>query len=144
VDKPTWGCPDCGSADLMQHVKLDATREGRFRATGDGWAFESDDDYDRESVEVSDEGEFECDRCGKTFEKPARVREGTGIRLALRISGAAVQADENRVEQELEDDFSARFEVIVADKAQVQSLFETLRLFVKGISQSAGGGREAA
>lgn len=144
MDKPTWGCPGCGSADLMQHVKLDATREGRFRATADGWTFETDDEFDNDTIKLTSEGEYECMRCGETFDKPARVRQGTGIRLALKVSGAAFQPDENGVEQELDDDFSARFEVIVADKAQVQSLFETLRLFVKGISQSAGGGREAA
>jgi predicted RNA-binding Zn-ribbon protein involved in translation (DUF1610 family) len=142
MDKPTWGCPECGATDIVQHVKLDATREGTFRPDGNGWAFECNDEYDRESVEVSDEGEFECSSCGEAFERPSRVRQGTGIRLALKVSGAAFLPDENGVEQAMDDDFSSRFEVACADKEQVTRLFETLRLFLKGVSDAARGARE--
>jgi hypothetical protein len=144
MDKPTWGCPDCGSTDIVQHGKLDATREGAFRPDGNGWAFESKDEYDRESVEVSDEGEFECSTCGETFDKPSRVRQGAAIRLALKVSGAAFQPDENGVEQAMDDDYCAKFEVTCADKEQVRRLFETLRLFVKSVADSTPGGQKAA
>lgn len=137
MDKPIWGCPDCGSPEIVQHVKLTATREGKFRASGESWEFETaGDDFDRDSIDVDDEGEFECSACGETFDKPSRVRSDTGIRLALRVRGEAFRPDEHGVEQALEDDFDARFDVVCADKEQVGRLFEMLRLFLRSVSES--------
>ena len=147
MDKPTWGCPDCGSTEIIQHVKLSATRDGKFRASGESWEFDTaDQEYDRDTIEVDEEGDFECSRCRETFDKPARVREGAGIRLALRVRGEAFEPDEHGVEQAMDDDFSARFEIACADKVLVARLFETLRLFLKGVTETAraGGEREAA
>ena len=137
MDKPTWGCPDCGSTEIIQHVKLSATRDGTFRPDGNGWEFDASDEYDRDSVEVDDEGEFECSRCGETFNTPARVREGAGIRLALTVRGKAFKPDEHGVEQEIGDNLSATFEIECADETQARRLFETLRLFLEGVVGSA-------
>jgi hypothetical protein len=146
MDKPKWGCPSCGSADIIQHVMMDATRRGTFRELNGGWAFDGEDEVDRDSLDLSDEGDFECEDCGATFEKPARIREEPGIRLALRVHGEAFQPGDHGVEQELEDDLSARFEVVCDDKEQVQRLFDTLRLFLEGVvgSTHAGPGWKVA
>ncbi len=140
MDKPKWGCPECGSTEVRQHVKLSATREGKFRPSGDGWEFDPDDEYDRDSVDVDDEGEFECESCGGEFERPARVREG-GIRLVVRVGGDMFKPNERGVEEEMDDTFSAGFDVECADPEQGKRLFETLRLFLKGVAESAGAGR---
>lgn len=144
MDKVTWGCPACGSGDVVQHVKLSATREGRFRGYGNGWEFSSDSEFDTNSAEVDEEGDFECGSCEETFDKPVRLRQGNTIRLALRISASAFRPNANGVEAELEDDFSARFDTECVDEAQAKHLFEALRLFLKGIAASVTGGQEAA
>jgi len=146
MDKPNWGCPECGSTDIIQHVTMDATRRGRFRELNGGWAFDGEEEVDRDSLDLSDEGEFECQDCSATFDKPARVRQGGGIRLALKVSGTAFRLDDKGVERELDDDFCARFEIICADQEQVVRLFDTLRLFLEGVvgSAQAGPGRQVA
>jgi predicted RNA-binding Zn-ribbon protein involved in translation (DUF1610 family) len=137
VKEITWGCPECGSTDIVQHVKLTATRGGKFRSAGNGaWEFDADDEYDRDSIDVDDEGEFECEDCGEEFDKPARVRQG-GIRLALRVQGEAFKPDDKGVEQEIEDDLSARFEIECADEAEAKRLFAMFRMFVGSVAGSA-------
>jgi hypothetical protein len=142
MDKPTWGCPECGSADVVQHVTLTATRPGEFVARDDRWEFD-EGDVDRDTLDVSDEGKFECNTCGEEFDSPSRVNRQTGIRLALRIRGSAFEPDEHGVEQELDDDLTAKFEVMCEDKEQAKRLFETLRLFVGSLA-TATAKKEAA
>ncbi|MBI5500817.1 MAG: hypothetical protein HY907_11285 [Deltaproteobacteria bacterium] len=105
------------------------------------WTFDGDDDVDRDSLDLSDEGEFECADCGESFERPGRVREEPGIRVTFEVSGAAFELGEHGIEKEIDLDIGARFEVLCADQEQVRRLFETLRLFLKGVAESTGAGR---
>ena len=141
MERPKWGCPECGSADVTQHVTMDATRSGRFRELNGSWTFDGEDEVDRDSLDLSDEGEFECADCGATFERPARIREEPGIRVTFEVSGDAHEPGEHGVEKDLDLDLSTRFEVLCPDQEQVKRLFETLRLFLKGVTESAQAGR---
>ncbi len=141
MEKPKWGCPDCASTEVIQHVTMDATRSGRFRELNGSWAFDGEDEVDRDSLDLSDEGEFECSDCGADFEKPARIREEPGIRVTFEVSGEAYESGEHGIEKELDLDLGARFEVLCKDEEQVRRLFETLRLFLKGVTESAQAGR---
>ena len=144
MERPKWGCPECGGLEVIQHVTMDATRTGRFRELNGSWTFDGEDEVDRDSLDLSDEGEFECEACGETFEKPARIREQPGIRVELSVSGDMFEPGDHGVEQEIDDGFSARFEVECVDKEQAARLFETLRLFVRSVAGSKSGGQEAA
>ena len=146
MEKPKWGCPECGSPDVTQHVTMDATRGGRFRELNGSWTFDGEDEVDRDSLDVSDEGEFECEDCGATFQKPARIREEPGIRVTFELSGDAYRPGEHGIEKELYLDLGARFELLCADEEQVRRLFETLRLFLEGVvgAAQAGTGRRVA
>ena len=141
MDKPKWGCPECGNGEIIQHVTMDATRRGRFRELNGSWTFDGDDEVDRDSLDLSDEGAFECEACSETFERPARIRDEPGIRVTFEVSGAAFEHGEHGVEKELDLDLGARFEVLCADQDQVRRLFDTLRLFIKGVAESSGAGR---
>ena len=146
MEKPRWGCPECASADVTQHVTMDATRSGRFRELNGSWTFDGEAEVDRDSLDLSDEGEFECADCGATFERPARIREEPGIRVTFEVSGDAHEPGEHGVEKDLDIDLNTRFEVLCADQEQVKRLFETLRLFLEGVAGAAqaGTGRKVA
>ncbi|MBN1772542.1 MAG: hypothetical protein JXB32_14830 [Deltaproteobacteria bacterium] len=137
MDKPTWGCPGCGGTDIIQHVAMDATRRGRFRELGGSWTFDGDDDVDRDSLDISDEGEFECCDCGEEFSKPARIRREPGVRVALELTGSMTEPGDNGVEQDLDDDLNLRLEFLCADQAQAKQVVETLRLVLSGAVEAA-------
>jgi uncharacterized Zn finger protein len=141
MDKPRWGCPECGSTDVTQHVTMDATRRGRFRELNGSWTFDGDDEVDRDSLDLSDEGDFECEACGDAFEKPARIRDEPGVRVTIEVSGSAYEPGEHGIEKEVDLDLGARFEVLCGDQDQVRRLFDTLRLFFKGVAETAQAGR---
>ncbi|MBI5486489.1 MAG: hypothetical protein HY905_04075 [Deltaproteobacteria bacterium] len=146
MEKPKWGCPECGSTEVTQHVTMDATRSGRFRELNGSWTFDGEDEVDRDSLDLSDEGEFECADCGATFERPARIREEPGVRVTFKVSGDAYEPGEHGIEKDLDIDLNTRFEVVCADQEQVKRLFETLRLFLEGVAGAAqaGTGRKVA
>jgi hypothetical protein len=146
MEKPTWGCPECGSDEVFQHVTMEATRGGTFRQQNGSWTFDGEEEVDRDSLDLADEGEFECGSCGETFKQPSRVRHDDGIRVALKVTGTAYRPDDNGVEQELDDDLCARVEVVCTDREQAKRLFETLRLFLQGVvgTAQAGAGQRVA
>ena len=74
-------------------------------------------------------------------QKPARIREEPGIRVPFEVSGDAHEPGEHGVEKDLDLDLNTRFEVLCPDQEQVKRLFETLRLFLKGVTESAQAGR---
>lgn len=127
----TWGCPGCGGTDIIQHVTICATRDGKFRDMHGSWTFDGDDDVARDSLDITDEGEFECQDCGETFEKPVRIRKEPGIRLVIQVMGSAYKPDENGIESEVDADLSTRFETICKDKEMAGQLFNMLKLFIK-------------
>ena len=141
MEKPEWGCPACGSTDIIQHVTMDATRQGRFRELNGSWTFDGDDDVDRDSLDISDEGEFECEACGETFDKPARIRHEPGVRVVLELTGTFAEPGENGVEHDLDEDVNLRLEFLCADKAQAKQVVETLRLVLSGAVEAAKGVR---
>jgi hypothetical protein len=142
MEKPKWGCPECGSyPDIIQNVTMDATRHGRFRELNGSWTFDGEDEVDRDSLDLSDEGEFECEGCGETFERPARIREEPGVRVVLAVDGEMFEPGEHGIEHEVDGNLGARFEFLCADKAQAERIVETLRIVLTGAVESVRGGR---
>jgi hypothetical protein len=60
-----------------------------------------------------------------------------GVRLAVRLKGEVFKPNDQGIEEELEDGLSARFDLVYAQPEEAARFFETLRMIVKGIAESA-------
>jgi hypothetical protein len=87
---------------------------------------------------------YECDHCGESFDTPGRIREGTDIRVVVKLNVEAYRSgmkkDAPDVEQEVEDlAHTEKFEFYCVNGAQAKNVAETLRLMVGGVVNTAKG-----
>ena len=137
-----WGCPSCGSTDVVRIVTVKGKQDGRFDKHGR--FVERDGSVRTDDSDVDDELGYECHGCGDTYEKPSRVYDeaGSHVRVSLEIDTFSV-AEKGGPEGDTMYATGYSTELVCSSEEQARKMADSIKAAVAAVVkvvEGTGGG----